>query len=465
MKVLFAVLCFGISTGYADPIVFEDTGQVLIGGQYGSNDIADINNDGKEDFVVSAYVHPNRFTKIYKSNGDNTFTDLNVDLVQVSSGSVLFCDFDNDGYSDLVVTGTQSDGSTITKIYHNDTDETFSDTNTNLPNIYQSSIACSDFNGDGYLDLLLTGYVDDQTKISKVFRNNGNGTFTDTNSNLPVGAYPIVAVSDYDNDNRPDIFINVTAHSYLLHNDGNFTFSNSGVSFPDATNVSATWGDYDHDERMDLVLTGVNLEYTTKLYRNTGAGFEEVSSNLIGIMKGSLAWGDYDRNGKLDLLVCGLHKNELNVYSNVCYVYNNSGVLDYYTSLPGVSLPNVKWFDASGENRLDILVSGGSSTKVYRNSIPPVPTATPTNTPTSTPTKTPTPTNTSTYTPIPPKIITAIPTTKPTLKPTKHPTPKPTPHARRVYVCHKGRTIVIARSALKAHLKHGDVMGRCKKKS
>ena len=72
-------------------------------------------------------------------------------------GSVAWGDFDNDGDLDILLTGESASGD-ISKIYRNNGNSTFTDINAGLPSIYYGSVAWGDFDNDGYLDILLTGY-------------------------------------------------------------------------------------------------------------------------------------------------------------------------------------------------------------------------------------------------------------------------------------------------------------------
>ena len=99
-----------------------------------------------------------RISKIYRNNGDNTFTEqTSIALTGVSISSVAWGDYDNDGDLDILLTGSTDSGN-ISKIYRNNGDNTFTEqTSIALTGVDNSSVAWGDYDNDGDLDILLTG--------------------------------------------------------------------------------------------------------------------------------------------------------------------------------------------------------------------------------------------------------------------------------------------------------------------
>ena len=132
-----------------------------------------------------------------------------------------------------------------------------------------SGCAWIDYNNDGLLDLYVVSgrYIDGVTKFSKpdgvdatnhLYRNNGDGTFTDVTAQAGVGGKGFgmgVTVGDYDNDGYEDIFVTNWGSSILYHNNGNGTFTDvtakAGVENPHF-GTGAAWIDYDRDGKLDL---------------------------------------------------------------------------------------------------------------------------------------------------------------------------------------------------------------------
>jgi len=181
---------------------------------------ADFDNDGLKDLFVSRTFKPNQ---LFHNNGNGTFTD-----VTKKSGIGEDCcttvaswaDYDNDGYLDLYV-GRYLDPRTKipttfyarngegNKLYHNNHDGTFTDV-TEKAGVREGGLCLGtvwgDYNDDGWPDL----YVVNDFGRKTLFRNNGDGTFTDVTvkaGTLAYGAGMNASMGDYDNDGKLDIYV------------------------------------------------------------------------------------------------------------------------------------------------------------------------------------------------------------------------------------------------------------------
>ena len=182
-----------------------------------------------------------------------------------------------------------------------------------LPETLGAGCAFFDADGDGWQDILLINGKDFTPKgrrsLPALYRNNHDGTFTDitAGSGLDVEMYGMgVAIGDYDNDGRDDVYITALGGDHLFHNEGHGKFQDvtkdSGIK-NDSLGTSAAWLDYDRDGKLDLFvanyvqwspkndlwcsLDGATKSYCTpesykgtpsRLYHNLGGGrFEEVA--------------------------------------------------------------------------------------------------------------------------------------------------------------------------------------------
>ena len=288
----------------------------------------DYNNDGLLDIfftngaaipslekTTSAYGN-----RLFRNNGGGTFTNVTekagLQGVGYSMGAAA-ADYDNDGFIDLYVTGVNHN-----QVFHNNGDGTFTDVTGKagvagiVPKLGKAwSVAAGwfDYNNDGLLDLFVVNYLHYAVGTAKLcvqgghpaycspvdflgtpnilYRNNGNGTFTDVSEQSHISQYVGkgmgVAFADYDNDGFTDIFVsNDTFENYLFHNNGDGTFTNvalsAGVAYNAFGNAIAGMGadfrDIDNDGKADIYETAMVGE-GFPLYRNLGDGqFQDVSS-------------------------------------------------------------------------------------------------------------------------------------------------------------------------------------------
>jgi enediyne biosynthesis protein E4 len=214
-----------------------------------------------------------------------------------------------------------------------------------LPETMGPGCAFLDYDGDGWLDILLVNGMDwpghkRQHSTLKLYRNNRNGTFTDVTerAGLAVEMYGMgVAAADYNNDGFPDILITAVGQNRLFRNTGKGTFidvtEKAGLGGRTAFSTSALWFDFDRDGHLDLFVCnyvkwspehdvfcsvdGTHKSYCTPeayrgstcwLFRNRGDGtFEDVTakSGIFDTSSKSLgvALLDYDHNGWPGLIV------------------------------------------------------------------------------------------------------------------------------------------------------------------
>lgn len=317
----------------------------------------DYNNDGLLDifFTNGAAIpslektDPSYANRLFRNNGDGTFTDVTekagLQGIGYSMG-VAAGDYDNDGFVDLYVTGVNRN-----QLFHNNGDGTFTDVTDKagvagiVPKLGKAwSVAAGwfDYNNDGLLDLFVLNYLNYNIKNATpcvqqghpaycspvdflgtpniLYRNNGDGTFTDVSEPSGISKYVGkgmgLAFADYDNDGFTDVFVsNDTFENYLLHNNGDGTFTNvallAGVAYNAYGNAIAGMGadfrDLDNDGRPDIFETAMFRE-GFPLYKNLGNGqFQDVSSTagLSALTSRSTAWGvgifDFDNDGNKDL--------------------------------------------------------------------------------------------------------------------------------------------------------------------
>jgi hypothetical protein len=332
--------------------------------------VFDYNNDGLLDiFFTNGAAIPSLektdqsyWNRLYRNNGDGTFTDVTeqagVKGVGYSMG-VAAGDYDNDGFVDLYVTGVNRN-----QLLHNNGDGTFTDvtdkagvggTVTGYGKPWAVAAGWFDSTNSGRLDLIVINYLDYNIATAKLcsigsartycapgnfkgtpnilYRNNGNGTFTDASASSRIGQYigkgMGLAFADYDNDGFTDIFIsNDTFQNFLLHNNGDGTFKDvaleQGVAYTSNGGVVAGMGaefrDLNNDGLPDIFHTAM-FGNTFPIYKNSGTEFDDVTetSGVTAFSHRMTAWSngafDFDNDGNKDLFTAGgaILDNELEV--------------------------------------------------------------------------------------------------------------------------------------------------------
>ncbi len=356
---------------HTQPYFVEQTTIALPGVDDSSIDWGDYDNDGHLDILLAGGGSSGRIAKIYKNNGDNTFTEqTGIILPGVFFGDGLWADYDNDGYLDFVLTGMANSGN-IAKIYRNNGDGSFSEqTGISLAPVYYGSAAWGDFDGDGFTDLMIAGRDASYQNITKLFRNNGDNSFSEqTGAGLPASNSYTMDWGDFDKDGDLDIVLN----SCIYRNNGDNTFSNLSGNGLLTSARESRWGDYDCDGYLDLLITG---GYDTKVYRNNGnSTFSALSETILsGTDASSARWGDYDNDGDLDILLAGDYRTS--TFCTKVYRYDGDNIFREMTgaTMEGIHDGSAIWCDYDNDNDLDILLAGNNGseriTKLYRNESP-----------------------------------------------------------------------------------------------
>jgi len=312
---------------------------------------------------------------LYRNEGGFRFTDV-TDMAGVGDTGhglgVAVGDYDNDGDPDLYLNNF---GPNV--LYRNNGDGTFTDVTeaagVGNGNRVGAGANFLDIDKDGDLDLFVSNYIkfsyelhvlrtkwgypiypspaEYESDEETLYRNNGDGTFTDISAASGVGRHPGPGMGtvcgDFDRDGDTDIFVaNDVAANFLFENDGTGKFREvglvAGVAYDlgaDAYgNMGADCGDYDNDGRLDLHVTSYANEMAT-LYRNFGnLFFEDVTrparAGTSTFCPGT--WGngfaDFDNDGDRDLFIaCGhiqdnvAHFREGSTYHQRNLVLMNTG--------------------------------------------------------------------------------------------------------------------------------------------
>ena len=284
----------------------------------------DYDNDGWIDLYVTDPAGPNT---LYHNHGDGTFTVSalagQVALPQAYSQGAIFADYDNVGWKDLFVAAWGQN-----TLFHNDQDRGFSDVTLTAGLAGESAnsktASWGDFDQDGWLDLYVANWScypkcgrQLEGDPDRLYRNNGDGTFSDVSDYLGgglTGAGFVASFTDFDNDGDPDIylvndaFVNPVGNK-LWRNDGpgckGWCFTQiAGKVGADARvfGMGLATGDYDNDGDIDFYFSNVG---PMTLLRQDGGVFSNVAAAAGVEAPTAIAWGalflDYDNDGWRDL--------------------------------------------------------------------------------------------------------------------------------------------------------------------
>ncbi len=295
----------------------ELTGISIPGTLVGDVAWGDYDNDGDLDILIQGYTDASQITNLYKNTDNDTFADSGVNLVALTDGSVSFVDYNNDGHLDILNVGF--DGAVNQAYIHkNNGDGSFTQTDIVLPGAIKSAYEWADYDNDGDMDIFITGLDSSGSLISKLFQNNGDETFSETANSFTGAWLGDAAWGDYDSDGFLDILLSGFAMpndrlAKLYRNNGDGTFTEqTETGLTGVSHSSTIWGDYDSDGDLDVFIggtyegTGVWIRVTDVFVNNGNNTF--TAANLpftIDAYWGESAWGDYDADGDLDLICCG----------------------------------------------------------------------------------------------------------------------------------------------------------------
>ena len=377
-------------------------------------------NSGSSDFFSPATPLRNA---LYRNNRDGTFTDV-TEKAGLAGGSfgmgVTAADYDGDGFIDLYVTNYGRN-----TLFKNTGKGTFVDVTEkaglSAPG-WSTCAAWFDFDNDGRLDLFVSSFVyydrslnvlcaDDQNRRyycipthykptpSRLFRNNGNGAFSDVSVETGIAKFPGksfgAVATDVNNDGWMDLFVaNDTMPNFLFINQGGKKFEETGlaagVAFSQAGRARSGMGvdaaDYDGDGWQDLFVSNIDYEFFSLYHNEKDLTFTDQPREIAAATQLLSGWGlrffDYDNDGDPDLLLVNGHPDDLVEMHNVRVKYreplllfaNNGGEFKNISQNSGAVFAKVfsgrgmATGDFDNDGDLDVLVSNnGEAPLLLRN--------------------------------------------------------------------------------------------------
>lgn len=403
--------------------------------------IFDYDGDGRNDIFIANGARLNgaetgkTLPQLYRNLGNGHFKDVAAQAGFQALGwaqGVCAGDYDNDGWTDLLVTYY---GHNV--LYRNRGDGTFEDVTAkaHLPVTgirYGSGCAFVDYDRDGYLDLFIANYVDLDLAATPhpgqgeycvwksipvmcgprglplahniLYHNNRDGTFSDVSEQAgilkPGGRYGLgVVAADFDNDGWPDIYVACDmTRSLLFHNRRDGTFEERGVEAGVALNydgnlqagMGVAVADYDGDGLLDIAKTNFSGDLTSLYHNDDGKFFTDVSREAGLVSRQLLGWGvafvDVDDDGWRDLVIANGHvypevegKQLGDTYLQPTVLYRNlgNGKFEDVTARAGPAFETPRPArglavgDLEGDGRQEIvLVNMNSTPSLLKNTAP-----------------------------------------------------------------------------------------------
>jgi hypothetical protein len=321
----------------------EVEGTPFEGVSHGAVALADVNGDNITDVLItgrnSQEVPISRLYIKTEPFYDSVYIEpTGLSLPNVELGAVAFSDIDNDGDSDLMITGRNIDEDLVAKLYVNDGNGNLTEvSDTPFEGVENGDIRFQDFDGDEDPDLLVVGQGDDGP-IAKLYINDGSGNFGELQDTPFVGiAYSNIATADVDQDEDLDILLsgatsNGSPLTALYKNDGQAGFTIAMDLLLDHLSMGANdFSDINDDGSPDLLISGINAagEKVTKVFVNDGNGnFDNAPKpSFEGYIGGSISLFDIDGDGDEDFLLSGMNSMEITptVFNDDIRLYRNNG--------------------------------------------------------------------------------------------------------------------------------------------
>ena len=384
--------------------------------------VADVDGDGNQDIIIAGLEGPTPFATVFRSNGDRTFSPGSSSLPPTSGGSIAIADVYADGDPDVLITGSEEDGSRVSELFINNTNQPGSN---RAPTVVQGlapdtlaagqtlvdTVEARDPDGDpvtlragGATPNVTTTALDDatlevrfepsrvqagRTPSLSVQADDARGASTTLSADVRVSPFFArlpssglednslrngdAPTADVNGDGRTDVFVAATATLYLGQEDGTLQNANASLGPGTRRGGAADFGDVNGDGTPDLVkaFDDPNSGLRTTVYLGNGDGtFDEATgADLTGVENGAVRVTDVNSDGNDDVIVTGDTDGDQFSESPSTTLYLSDG--DGTFTTPGSSgLTDLNGDDVAvgtvdGDSNLDVVIVGGSDAELY----------------------------------------------------------------------------------------------------
>lgn len=324
----------------------------------------DFDNDGNLDFVTCGAVQGNRnnaTTRLFRNTGaeggyafeevSSTGMENILNETEKCYHYVTVADYDNDGWTDILITGQNRSGARRTSLYRNEAGSgsfTLMDKvnggTSGLRPLSSGCVSFTDYNRDGYQDILVTGYGDQtgsyplERGTFYIYTNNGDGTFTESNCGDEWGTFLGTCIwNDINGDGYADFIITGKYRNpsnndinqgkfYINNGDGTFRMLRSAVANIETANTTGLdFADVNNDGLLDMVLAAnaTTSGCRSWIYINRdGEHFAPDAVTIGNVRNATVALADYDNDGFCDIFQCGYRDG--NDQGSIAEIWHNT---------------------------------------------------------------------------------------------------------------------------------------------
>ena len=354
----------GVASGTG---LFGNSMQAL--GASDTTDIAlgDVDGDGDLDvFAANKYTN-DQASRVWLNDGSGNFDDSGQRLGDFFTNAVALGDLDGDGDLDAMTANSGFENERGNRVLLNDGNGTFLGTAQRLGDSRSHAIALGDLDGDGDLDAFVGNQFFNDSRANKVWLNNGQGTFSDSEQLLGNSSTEDIALGDFDGDGDLDAYVANSRGSTdrLWLNDGQGNFHDSGHTLSDPRNDShaVAAGDLDGDGDLDIIVgvgNRIRDEEASRVLLNDGNGMFVETDGFSGAAV-DIALADFDADGDLDAFATLSRSNEV-------WLNDGNGRFQQTSQqLPDLRSQAVALGDLDGDGDIDAATGNRGSNKIWLN--------------------------------------------------------------------------------------------------